>query len=973
MPDLFVSYARSDSRDFVARLSAALEERGKDPWVDLEDIPAASVWSEDLRAGIASSDSFCFVISPASVTSENCRTELERAVALNKRLLPVLHLPAADAEVPDIVGSRNWIPQTGRFLDDFDGNLATLVSAIETDLDWVREHTRWGLRAEEWERRNEDRSLLARGSDLEQAEAFLGGSGGRDPQPTELQGRYVLASRRAATRRQRQLVTGVSVALVVSVVLGVLALLQRNTAVEQRHEAERQRHEAETQSAAATSKALAANAFLNLPTDPELSLLLGIEAAKVSPTTEAEEALRSALLDSQVRLQLQHGAAVTSAAYSPDGTRIVTTSEDGTAVLWDAASGDQVSVLGGNTQPPQEARWSADGSRVVTISQDGTARVYDGVTGAEVSVITDPDENRLTDVAISADGSVVVTAAFVNGQVHAWNAVDGTLLATIPRSTVDRIALSPDNTLLLVVMQGEAVELWSTGDGNLVASYPEDAQGFFDAVAFSPDGSAFVTAGDDGLARVRSIDGTLVADVQHTAAVEAVAFSPDGDRLTTASEDGTARVTDLADGRTLATFAGHAGALDTIAFSPTGKLVATAGEDGVVRLWRPNGGAEVAALVGHRAPVNEVFFSPNGASVLSASDDSTARLWTTTGSAGAFPQRLSTPATDTFSAAFDAGGRYAVLSATDLDDPTTTVRTIDVATGDLSGEFTLADGEYFVPAVSADGTLTLTSDNDSTTRIRRTSDGSLVAALPVAHAYDAAFDAAGQRVLVGGDTGSAGIYDTGTGELLTELAGHDPAWEVVGAALTTDGSRALTASVDGTVRIWVADTGMQLLQVEAFQPPGRMYLQHAAVALSPDENVLATSAEYEEDARLWDTETGERLATLEGVKGGSVSDLAFSADGRFILTAALSGAVRLWDGHSGRLLAAVTDAAAGAGAATFTDRSSIAIVGQFDDQSALVVLDCEVCGDLDSLVDLAKTRVTRELTATEKATYLSSD
>ena len=101
MTDVFVSYARSDAREFVARLSAALAERGKDAWVDLEDIPAASVWNDDLRAGIASSDSFCFVISPASVGSEHCRTELEYAVGQGKRLLPVLHLPVPDAAVPE--------------------------------------------------------------------------------------------------------------------------------------------------------------------------------------------------------------------------------------------------------------------------------------------------------------------------------------------------------------------------------------------------------------------------------------------------------------------------------------------------------------------------------------------------------------------------------------------------------------------------------------------------------------------------------------------------------------------------------------------------------------------------------------------------------------------------------------------------------------------------------------------------------
>ena len=127
MTDVFVSYARSDAREFVERLSGALEGRGKDTWVDLEDIPAASVWNEDLREGIAASDSFCFVISPASVASEHCLAELEYAVGLGKRLLPGLHLPAPDEQVPEAVAVRNWIPQTGRFADDFDASMDTLV------------------------------------------------------------------------------------------------------------------------------------------------------------------------------------------------------------------------------------------------------------------------------------------------------------------------------------------------------------------------------------------------------------------------------------------------------------------------------------------------------------------------------------------------------------------------------------------------------------------------------------------------------------------------------------------------------------------------------------------------------------------------------------------------------------------------------------------------------------------------------
>ena len=197
MPDVFISYARGDSRDFVARLSAALEERGKDTWVDLEDIPPASSWNEDLRAGIAAQRLLLLRHQPriGRIASTAAPSSTTRS-ALGKRH-PACAAPArsptprSPRQSPPATGS----PRLGRFTDDFDTSLATLVSAIETDLDWVREHTRWGLRAEEWERRGEDRSLLARGSDLDQAEAFISGGGNREPAPTELQGRYVVASR----------------------------------------------------------------------------------------------------------------------------------------------------------------------------------------------------------------------------------------------------------------------------------------------------------------------------------------------------------------------------------------------------------------------------------------------------------------------------------------------------------------------------------------------------------------------------------------------------------------------------------------------------------------------------------------------------------------------------------------------------------------------------------------------------------
>ncbi len=104
-------------------------------------------------------------------------------------------------------------------------------------------------------------------------------------------------------------------------------------------------------------------------------------------------------------------------------------------------------------------------------------------------------------------------------------------------------------------------------------------------------------------------------------------------------------------------------------------------------------------------------------------------------------------------------------------------------------------------------------------------------------------------------------------------------------------------------------TGEQLLSLEAFGPRDTQQPPVATVAFSPDDTLLATAAHWEPDARLWDTSSGARVATLEGrgVAYQDLSDLAFSPSGRYLLTSEADGLVRIRDGRSGRLLATVRD------------------------------------------------------------------
>jgi WD40 repeat protein len=958
MPDAFISYSRRDSREFVERLSAALAERGKDAWVDLEDIPPASKWEQDLREGVAGSDAFCFVISPGSVASEHCLRELDYASERNKRLVPVNHVAVADADVPAAIASHNWIPQQGSFEDDFEASVATLVEAIETDLDWVRAHTRWGERAEEWDRRERDRSLLARGSDLTEAEQFLAAAAGRRPEPTELQGEYVVASRAAASRRQRVTVGAVSVALVVSLGLAVFALFQRQTAIDERE--------------TATSRALAANSFLSLPTDPELSLLLGIEAADAKRTAEAEDALRSALLESRVRLALEgHTGGVTSAEFSPDGATVLTTSEDETGALWDPATGERrAELVGHEADIPRAGAFSEDGTKVLTYAPDGTARVWSAEDGSSIAVLEDRDDalGRLQDAAFSPDGSLVATAPFVNSTAKIWDVESGTLIRELPQDTVDRLGFSPDGKLLITADQDEQVSLWRVADGERLAEYAEDAQTAYSHAGFSPGGDLFVTAGADGFARLRRLDGSVVATLEHAGPVVDVAFSPDGERIATAGEDGVVKVWSTADGSQISVFDGHGAPVNVVAFSPDGTLAASGGDDGRALLWAPTSGSQVAALVGHSGPVVDLDFDDSGSNVVTASTDETARIWTAALGGGAFGPGESSPARG-FDPAFSADG------AELLAEGGGHASVIETDGRDRVGEFSIEGSENLVPALGPGGELALTTRGFRAVapELRSTADGTVIGRLNATRVHAAGFSPDGERIVVGGYR-SAGIHDLNTGELEVSLIGHDPKLEIQSAEFSDDGAKAVTSSLDRTVRIWDAATGEQLIELPAFgQSDTQLVSYSTGAVLSPSSELVATWARYEADANLWDAVTGELVATLEGQRS-SMWDVAFSPSGRYLATVDFEGVVRLWEGQSGRLLSLVADLPGYATAVDFAPGESEILVvtsrsAEQGGENALLAVSCDVCVPIGELEGLARDRVTRELTANERRRF----
>jgi hypothetical protein len=231
MADAFISYSRKDE-GFIRVLEEALKKRGKDVRVDLEDLLPTTEWQNEIYSGIEGADTFVFVISPDSITSKECRRELDHATKHNKRLVPILRREVDTTTAPDVLESLNWV--YFRESDVFGESLEDLVEAIDTDLEWVHFHTRLLVGAKEWDKRWRDPSFLLRGKTLEEAERWQAKETENEPKLTSLQKEYILASRQAQTdlhRRQANLyrvLLAAALVLIVVMALGLVSFWQLN-------------------------------------------------------------------------------------------------------------------------------------------------------------------------------------------------------------------------------------------------------------------------------------------------------------------------------------------------------------------------------------------------------------------------------------------------------------------------------------------------------------------------------------------------------------------------------------------------------------------------------------------------------------------------------------------------------------------------------------------------------------------------
>jgi WD40 repeat protein len=482
-----------------------------------------------------------------------------------------------------------------------------------------------------------------------------------------------------------------------------------------------------------------------------------------------------------------HTNLVYSVAWSPDGSRLATASEDNTAQVWDAVDGQALLTLSGHQKAVTMAAWSPDGSRLATASRDGTVIVWEAATGKQIAQMK-VDKEVVWDVAWSRDGNRLATAN-ASGLVQVWDSMTGEAAFTLRGHArwALSVAWSPDGRHLVSSSHDTTVYVWKATPG--VEQFTlEDPSGTLLGVDWSPDGRQILTAGGtyfepgvmDGVIqvwdaksgqRVKVLDRTLNA---FDAFFELV-FSPDGRHFLTRQDPyplpthDQVLIWDMALGdvvNTIPVINRSEGFVRETDWSPDGKRIVAVTTTGLAKVYDAFTGEELVSFTGHPAGnfLQDVAWSPDGKWIASA-----------------------------------AGG----------GDGENMVRIWDAQTGlermKLEGHEDAVNWVEWSP--SGDRLCTASGDLEA-----------------------------------GGSDNTIRIWDAQIGKQQLVISGHTAAVWTCG--WSPNGSRLFSASADGTARIWDATTGAELLRLDA---PTPWYLY---AVWSPDDRYLTVVGDSQ-PGRVW--------------------------------------------------------------------------------------------------------------------------
>jgi WD40 repeat protein len=567
-----------------------------------------------------------------------------------------------------------------------------------------------------------------------------------------------------------------------------------------------------------------------------------------------------------------HRNQVSAVVYSPNGRFLASASHDRTVRLWETRSGKNLLVFEGHTDTVRSVVFSPDGRLLASCSFDGTIRLWRVATG-ECLATLEGHAGWVWSVVFSPDGRLLASGSF-DGTIILW---EGSLANNIykPLATLNGhpggvlgLTFSPDGQTLYTCGADSTIRVWSVANHTLLRTLAGHV-GEVQSIALSPDGATLASGGSDNSIRLwrTGSDKPYLTLSGHVAQVVELAFSPDGQTLASSSSDRSVRLWSVQDSEVLTTLQGYTNFIFAVAVNPNGSFFAAAASNNRIVLWQlvnqklPLAEPLTSSMVlrGHTNEVLIVAISPQGNQLASAGWDATIKLW---------------------------------------DISRVNENKKDQARLTLTGHTDNISSVAFNPT----GNLLASGSADRTVRLWSTINGELIKTLEghLAAVFTVMFSPDGSRIASGGRDGTIRLWDITTGQLTTSL--KSDSIPIANLAYHPEGELLACGRYDGAVRVW--QTGVDN------QSP-LILKGHAGtacwVAFSPDpaSSALLASGGTDGTVRLWDIERGEELARFQHQL--SVRSVAFTPDGKTVISAGSGGVVKLWDISSGELVATYRD------------------------------------------------------------------
>jgi WD40 repeat protein len=670
-------------------------------------------------------------------------------------------------------------------------------------------------------------------------------------------------------------------------------------------------HSANTEKLTAESRQLAAEADLNVAQDPELSTSLALQALHLQDTSQAEDALRTALPEVQEIKVYQISAPVFSAVFDPaNASRVVSAGNDGSVWMWDTKTGHRIMSL------PPKGGFGQDGSAdIVAFNPVGT-EVAVGYSFGQVVIFDARSGKELhsTDAGSAVggaqfDGNNILAIATKKG-AYLWLPGNGSkpfqmlLNGANILSGANSIAVDPKNQLKFAAATDNGTVIFTLRQSDLgiiqhqtLNQGQSSGTGALDA-EFSFDGQQVVTADDDGAVRV--YDLTSSNEVMTLAATQgipgSVAFSPNGRMIVAGYSSGAALVWDAVTGTELTQLVGNAGSVWSARFNADGSEVVTAAEDGTIRLWdaqpREVRTSFTSPSDGKPQTVYTAEYSPDGGRILTVDSSGNASVFTAGGKpvySGGQPVVINPGETvDVNAAAFNVAGTEIVTADTD--------GSVDLwhASGSNYSQIQVPSPIHVKgPALYAafgqhDSRIAVVTSND-TAEVFSATTGKLLQTLDPRMGFQlsvSVFSPDGRQILTGDNNGQVEVWDSATGKEIRALGTHGP--QIGDVEFNRNGSQFVTASSAGVVTVWTAGKDLLKLSFDACPSP-------STASFSPNASRIVVAC-GDGTVRVFDAATGHTMTAVSDP--GVVSSAAYSPDGNSIVTAFQAnnaGGVQIWN------------------------------------------------------------------------------